>query len=103
MLEALGHHSSAIACGEEGLAALEAGLRPDLVILDMNMPVLGGAGTLPRLRALLPEVPVLLTTGRAKEAAHALSLTQSNVAILLKPFSVQSLEREFWKLDRAGT
>ena len=69
----------------------------------MNMPGLGGAGTLPRLRALLPEVPVLLTTGRAKEAAHALSLNQSNVAILVKPFSVQGLEREFWKLDRAGT
>ena len=103
LLEALGHHSSAVACGEEGLAALEAGLRPDLVILDMNMPGLGGAGTLPRLRALLPEVPVLLTTGRAKEAAHALSLNQSNVAILVKPFSVQGLEREFWKLDRAGT
>jgi len=35
-----------------------------VVILDMNMPGLGGIGTLPRLRALLPTVPVLLSTGR---------------------------------------
>ena len=93
LLAALGHHSSAVGYGEEGPAALEAGLRPDLVILDMNMPGLGGTGTLPRLRALLPEVPVLLATGRAGEAACALSLTQPNVALLPKPFSVQNLER----------
>ena len=35
------------------LALLEAGLEPDLVILDMNMPGLGGIGTLPRLPALV--------------------------------------------------
>ena len=47
----------------------QAGLQPDIVILDMNMPGLGGSGTLPCLRALNPMVPVLIATGRIDQTA----------------------------------
>ena len=40
--------------GEGDLAAIEAGFSPDVMICDMNMPGLGGSGTLLGLRALLP-------------------------------------------------
>lgn len=50
--------------GEEALDAV-AGLRPDLVILDLDMPVLNGFETFNRLRSnpLTQEIPVIVLTG----------------------------------------
>jgi len=91
LLEVLGHHVTATLSGEGALAELEAGLRPDVVILDMNMPGLGGAGTLPRLRALLPAVPVLLATGRIDRTARDLVEAHPGVTLLSKPFGIGTL------------
>jgi PAS domain S-box-containing protein len=93
ILQTLGHEVDTTSCGEEALARIEAGLRPDLVILDLNMPGLGGRGTLPRLRALLPAVPVLLSTGRADQAALDLVKTHPNVTLLAKPFNIKELQQ----------
>jgi CheY-like chemotaxis protein len=92
LVEVLGHLVTSRPCGEEALAAIEGGLRPDLVILDMNMPGLGGKGTLPRLRALLPEVPILLATGRADQDALDLVAGHGRVTLLTKPFSLGELQ-----------
>jgi DNA-binding NarL/FixJ family response regulator len=50
-------------CGEaaNGEEAVEkaVSLKPDLVILDINMPVLGGFGAAKEIRRLLPEVAIL--------------------------------------------
>jgi len=91
LLEALGHAVTLATTGEAALAVLEQGLLPDAVILDMNMPGLGGKGTLPRLRDLHPTVPVLLATGRADQEALDLVASQSFVALLSKPFGFEEL------------
>ena len=93
LLGALGHEATAALSGEQALEALEAGLRPDVVILDMNMPGLGGAGTLPRLRALVPGVPVLLSTGRVDQAAQDLASAHPGVTLLPKPFTMKELKQ----------
>jgi len=87
LLRILGHGVTTASSGEEALADVEGGLRPDLVILDLNMPGLGGAGTLPRLRAALPHTPVLLATGRVDQTALDLVRAHPQVALLPKPFS----------------
>ena len=92
LLQSLGHTVLTSASGEEGLAALEVGFEPDVVILDINMPGLGGSGTLPRLRALRPGLPVLLSTGRADQAALDLAKAYPAVALLAKPFSLRELQ-----------
>jgi len=92
LIELLGHQTTTAPTGEAALALIEAGLRPDLVILDMNMPGMGGAGTLPRLRTLLPLVPVLLATGRADQAAQDLVLAHPFVSMLSKPFGRKELQ-----------
>ena len=94
LLEVLGHPSVTTAQnGEEALALLEAGLEPDLVILDMNMPGMGGIGTLPRLRVLCPEVPVLLATGRTDQTALTLASAYPGVTLLSKPFGLPELQK----------
>ncbi len=84
--------------GEDALTMLEAGLEADLVILDMNMPGLGGIGTLPRLRVLRPEVPVLLATGRVDQTALNLASAHSGVTLLTKPFGLRELQKQIESL-----
>ena len=94
ILEVLGYTAVTTAqSGEEALAALEAGFEPDLVILDMNMPGLGGIGTLPRLRVLRPAVPVLLSTGRTDQTALNLASAHLGVTLLSKPFGLRELQK----------
>ena len=64
----LGWHGYNVLTAENGwqaLASLEAGARPDLILLDMLMPVLDGWQFLEVLRGEgpRPPVPVILTTG----------------------------------------
>ena len=92
LLEVMGHRVHIAPSGEEALGLLEAGFAPDLVILDMNMPGLGGAGTLPRLRGLCPEVPVLLSTGRADRTALTLASAYPGVTLMSKPFGLRELQ-----------
>ena len=92
MVEGMGLQPTLASSGEEALTLLEDGLRPDLVILDLNMPGLGGAGTLPRLRGLCPHVPILLATGLANEVARTLVAAYPDVTLLAKPYSVEDLQ-----------
>jgi len=101
LLRDLGHTVTPALSGEEALAQLEAGLQADVVILDINMPGLGGAGTLRRLRSLRPAVPVLLTTGRANQASQNLAEAYAKVTLLTKPFSVQELRQYLEGVGRA--
>lgn len=100
ILEMLGHTAAPAANGEEALAKLEAGFQPDLVILDMNMPGLGGSGTLPRLRLLRPTVPILLATGRADQAAMNLIEAYPFVTLLSKPFGMGDLKNHLEALGQ---
>jgi len=96
ILEVLGYTVVKTAMsGEEALALLAAGFEPNLVILDMNMPGLGGIGTLPRLRALRPEVPVLLATGRVDQTALTLASAHPGVTLMPKPFGFTLMPKPF--------
>jgi two-component system chemotaxis response regulator CheB len=72
--------------GRDALNKFEV-LRPDVVILDLEMPVMDGFETLAEIRRTHPEVPVVifshLTTTSAKATLEALSLGASEFA--LKP------------------
>lgn len=54
------------ASGEEALAALEQAV-PDFVILDVNMPGMGGMETARRMRALAPKLPITLLTANIQD------------------------------------
>ncbi len=91
-LEAMGHATTVTSSGEQAMERLEKGYRPDVIILDMNMPGWGGARTLPRLRAALPEVPILLSTGRADQRALDLTRAIPGVTLLPKPYGFRELQ-----------
>jgi two-component system nitrate/nitrite response regulator NarL len=47
--------------GEEALTRAQD-LRPQVVLIDLNMPGLGGLEAIPRLRAMLPEAGIIALT-----------------------------------------
>ena len=94
LIQYLGHTTTTAASGEGALAKIKAGARPDVVILDVNMPGLGGARTLPLLRALLPTVPVILATGRADQEALDLLNVHAQVTLSAKPFGLRELQHQ---------
>lgn len=93
LIHRLGHVVKTTSSGEEALAEVTLGYMPEVVILDLNMPGLGGAETLPRLRTLLPEVPILISSGRTDQQALDLSRTCPHTALLPKPYGLRELQR----------
>jgi len=57
----------------------------------MNMPGLGGKGTLPRLRALRPTLPVVIATGRLDQTVMDLMAQHAGVTLLPKPFGIKQI------------
>lgn len=59
--------------GEEALLAVAEGA-PDVIVLDVMMPVMDGLTALPLLRERCPSVPVLLLTASASAETHTHAL-----------------------------
>jgi CheY-like chemotaxis protein len=73
----------------EGAAATD----PSIVLLDLNMPGLGGLEALPQLRAALPGVKIIvLTTSRAAESEQA-AMAAGADGYLSKPIDATSVPR----------
>jgi CheY-like chemotaxis protein len=76
--------------GEEALALIENGSEAvDLVVLDRSMPGLSGEDVLERIRAVAPDLPVVLYSGQPFEA----DVTTHAAAELIKPINVDELLR----------
>ncbi len=100
LLETLGHTSAMASGGHEAIAMLEAGLEADVVILDMNMPGLDGAGTLPRIHSLRPNLPVLIATGRVDQTTADLINLFPGIHVVPKPFKMDVLQKQLERLER---
>ncbi len=82
-----GYRVLTAANGEQALALTAAEL-PDLAILDVRMPVMGGVETLRRLQQLEPDLPVLMMTAVGDDAQVREALDLGARQALTKPFDV---------------
>jgi len=88
--------------GPSGVAAFELE-RPDLVVLDVNMPRLSGFEVLKRIRAASTSTPVMMLTVRSAEEDQVQGLDLGADDYLAKPFSPRTLlARVRALLRRAG-
>jgi CheY-like chemotaxis protein len=88
-LTAQGYRVTTAANSAEAIALFEQqGGEVRLVLLDTDMPVLGGRATIPLLRAQAPTVPIVLMSGEVE----AISNTDT-IARLAKPFQLEELLR----------
>ena len=86
----LGFQVAEASRGEEALMALRSG-GYDAVLLDINMPGIGGIETLRRIRSFQPRLPVLMLTVRDDEEDKVQALELGADDYVTKPFSVREL------------
>ncbi len=87
ILEDEGYHVSEATNGVEGLAWLEAGTPLDLLIADLDMPVMRGEVMAERVRALRPHLKILYVTGNIGSLMDDRPVLFEGEAFLEKPFS----------------
>jgi CheY-like chemotaxis protein len=86
LLELDSYRVESAASGLEAVALVSAGLVPDLVLLDVNMPGLDGLETLRRLLQVRPSLKVIMCSG-APDPRKALEAFISGAQeFLTKPF-----------------
>ncbi|MBI4964329.1 MAG: response regulator [Desulfomonile tiedjei] len=61
VFEELGYRVVGASTGEEALRILK-GSRPDIIILDLKMPGMGGRGFLDRFKRLKLRIPIVIST-----------------------------------------
>ncbi len=86
----LGFQVAEASRGEEALQALRSAAY-DAVLLDINMPGIGGIETLKRVRAFAPRLPVLMLTVRDQEEDKVEALDLGADDYVTKPFSTREL------------
>jgi DNA-binding response OmpR family regulator len=76
--------------GETGLS-LARSERPDLVVVDVMLPRLGGLEVVRAIRAEDPDLPVLILSAKGQEADKVAGLERGADDYLVKPFGLKEL------------
>ncbi len=93
LLRQIGHEVTQATNGEEALQVYtEMDPKPDIVILDMDMPVLRGDECFRRLRAMDPSVRAVVVSGYVEKDLYGRLFDQGVVAVLDKPFEIGRLQ-----------
>lgn len=88
-LSSIGYTVVEAKSGEEALAQIDE-LKPDLVLLDLNMPGVGGLETCRGIRDR-SDVPIIILSVRNSEADKVQALDAGADDYVTKPFGIQEL------------
>lgn len=102
LLEMRGYVVIEASDGEETLNKMGEA-KPDILLLDLNMPVLDGLGTVKRIRqdARFASLPVLAVTAYAMRGDREKILNSGFDGYLSKPINSAELEQELERLLRS--
>lgn len=78
--------------GPEGLAQLDV-LTPDLILLDLMMPQMGGMAVLERLKKARKHIPVIVITAYGSIASAVQAIKLGAIDYLEKPFGKERLNQ----------
>ncbi|MGY4879375.1 response regulator [Vreelandella aquamarina] len=92
LLDRLGHQVRIANNGQEALDELET-YDFDLILMDMQMPVMDGIEATRRLRSNGNTLPVLAFTANTSADDHRLCLEAGMQDVLIKPVQLESLNR----------
>jgi CheY-like chemotaxis protein len=95
MLQKMGHTVSMAENGEQALASYQSD-RPDLILLDVMMPVMDGHATAQNIRSRYPKdtVPIIFLSGVDDQKRLALGIQAGGNDYLIKPVSDAALSEK---------
>jgi DNA-binding NtrC family response regulator len=86
--------------GEEALAMLEGGL-PDVMVLDLKMPGMGGLEVLEAVKKMYPQVQVIILTGHGSDKEEVEARRLGAFDYLQKPVDINELMARIKKAGEA--
>jgi CheY-like chemotaxis protein len=99
MLEKLGYRAIVAVGGMQAVEIiLEMGDEIDLVILDLIMPGIDGSKTFDRIRAIQPDIPVMLSSGYSIDGQATEILKRGGNGFIQKPFQISDLSQAIRKI-----
>jgi CheY-like chemotaxis protein len=95
MIRHMGFEAIGVDGGKAAVALFEKEREKiDLVVLDIIMPDMGGGETFDRLKAIDPEVRVLLASGYSVDDHAETILARGAMGFLQKPFTLEAFKRK---------
>ena len=85
-----GQESDIALNGEQALSRIEQEV-PDVVLLDLKMPGIGGMEVLRRIKKAYPEVQVIIMTGHGSEKIETEARTLGAFEYLQKPTKIDTI------------
>jgi PAS domain S-box-containing protein len=81
---------------------LTSEMKPDVVIMDINMPVMDGIEATRQTKQALPEVKVIGLTAYAQNSVYSQALSAGASSFVLKSASAEELTKAIWSAVRSG-
>jgi PAS domain S-box-containing protein len=91
MLKDLGYNVTVVNSGRRAFTLFKKRKQFDLVVLDINMPTIGGKETLQKLREIDPNVRIIISTGYGTKSMESLPLREAVDGFLEKPYQIEEL------------
>jgi two-component system response regulator (stage 0 sporulation protein F) len=79
---------------QNGMEAIEmaCSIKPDLIFMDVRMPLLGGLEALGKIKALKPEIQVIMMTAYGSEQTVSEAKSKGARCYIAKPFDVEEIK-----------
>ncbi|NPV73912.1 MAG: response regulator [Pelotomaculum sp.] len=86
-----GHRAHTAQNGMEAVS-LALSIRPQLIFMDVRMPVMGGLEALGKIKAAAPEIDVIIMTAYGSEETVSQAMELGAMCCLAKPFDVNEIK-----------
>lgn len=95
MLEDLGYNTTVAASGKEAISLLTSKKKKfDLILLDMNMPEVGGKKVFQKIQSLKLPCKVIISSGYSDEILGSDEFAEQVDGFLQKPYKIEELSRK---------
>ena len=84
-------HEARVAVSAAHASMLVSTERPDLILLDINLPDSSGTFALGRLRQLRPDVPIIMLTANTDDELARATFRRGAFDYISKPFNIDHL------------
>ncbi len=78
--------------GEEGLEKIKKE-NPDLVLLDLTMPIMGGGEALSKIKEMNPNLPVVISSGYSEDKLERIGDRDKIAAFIQKPYKYDQISK----------
>jgi two-component system, chemotaxis family, chemotaxis protein CheY len=83
----------------DGISGLEKYFleKPDLVVLDLIMPGMGGIDVLAKLKEMDPDARVVIGSADVQDESRRMVMEMGALGFIVKPFTLENIKKELEK------